>query len=324
MIFWKGKGDKEVTPDRPGETWVSRLGMGLAKSSAKLGQDISDLFTKEQLDENALERLEEILIQDDLGPKTTAQIMADFSSARFDENATEKDIREALAESMARVLEPVAKDLTIIKPQTGPFTILVCGVNGVGKTTTIGKMAKYFKDGENKSVMIAAADTFRAAAVEQLEAWSQRANVAFYKKDVGADPAAVAFEAYEKAKAANVDILMIDTAGRLHNKSNLMAELQKIIRVLQKHDPALPHATLLVLDATTGQNAFEQVRVFKEMAPVTGLVVTKLDGSARGGVLVGLAGQFGIPAHFIGVGEGADDLRPFKAKDYARSLLGLS
>jgi len=324
MIFWKGKGDKEVTPDRPGETWVSRLGMGLAKSSAKLGQDISDLFTKSLLGEDALERLEEILIQADLGPKTTAQIIADFSEKRFDESATEKDVREILAESMAKILEPAAQDLKIVKPQTGPFTILVCGVNGVGKTTTIGKMAKYFKETDKKSVMIAAGDTFRAAAVEQLEVWAGRVNCVFYKKDVGADPAAVAFEAYEKAKAANVDILMIDTAGRLHNKSNLMEELRKIIRVLQKHDAALPHATLLVLDATTGQNAFEQVRVFKDIAPVSGLVVTKLDGTARGGVLVGLAGQFGIPAHFIGVGEGADDLRPFKAKDYARSLLGLS
>lgn len=326
MIFSWGKGKEEkssTSADRPGETWVSRLGMGLAKSSAKLSQDIGDLFTKSKLDESSLEELEEILIQADLGPHTAARVIAAFSEKRFDENADAVQIRTALAESMAAILGPVAKPLAIEKPAAGPFTILVCGVNGVGKTTTIGKIAQKLSS-EKIKTMLAAGDTFRAAAVEQLAEWARRTGSAFYSKGEGADAAALAFEAYEKAKKDNADVLIIDTAGRLHNKSHLMAELQKVVRVLKKHDENLPHAVLLVLDATTGQNAFEQVRTFKDMINVTGLVVTKLDGSAKGGVVIGLADQFGIPVNFIGIGESAQDLQPFTAMDYARSLTGLS
>ncbi|HQX27836.1 MAG TPA: signal recognition particle-docking protein FtsY, partial [Alphaproteobacteria bacterium] len=256
------------------------------------------------------------------GPKTAAKVIREFSQKRFGDDAGEREIRTALAETMAETLDPVAKPLKIEKPANGPFVILVCGVNGVGKTTTIGKFAQRLKN-EGYKIMVAAGDTFRAAAVEQLKEWASRTNSGFYSKDVGADAASVAFESYEKAKKENIDVLLIDTAGRLHNKQNLMAELEKIVRVLKKQDENLPHATLLVLDATTGQNAFAQLETFKSMVNVTGLIVTKLDGSARGGVLVGLADQFGVPVHAIGIGEQAGDMQPFSARDYARSLMGL-
>lgn len=302
--------------------WFSRLTKGLSKSSTKLTTGISDLLLKSKLDASSLDDLEEILIQADLGPKTAAKIIVQFSEKRFAGDAEEKEIREALSGLMADMLNPVAKPLVITKPTNGPFVILVCGVNGAGKTTTIGKLGSQFKHQGHK-VMVAAADTFRAAAVEQLKEWSSRNSAAFYSKDVGADAASVTFEAYEKAKKENIDVLMIDTAGRLQNKSNLMAELEKIIRVLKKHDASLPHATLLVLDATTGQNAFSQVETFKSMVNVTGLIVTKLDGSAKGGVLVGLADQFGVPVHAVGIGENIEDLQPFNAREYANSLMGL-
>jgi fused signal recognition particle receptor len=316
--------EKEDLSDHTEEGgWLSRLGKGLSKSSNKLTQGITDLLTKSKLDENTLESLEEILIEADLGPKTAAKLIEGFSDARFSEEATAADIREALAQSMGEILEPFAKALEIRKPANGPFVILVCGVNGVGKTTTIGKLAHDLHFRQRKSVMLAAGDTFRAAAVEQLKEWANRSGSSFLGKDLGADAAAVAFEAYEKAKAENKDVLIIDTAGRLHNKANLMAELEKIIRVLKKQDESLPHATLLVLDATTGQNAFSQLETFKSMVNVTGLIVTKLDGSAKGGVLVGLAAQFGVPVHAIGIGEGVEDMQPFAAREYARSLMGL-
>jgi fused signal recognition particle receptor len=304
--------------------WLSRLTSGLSKSSNKFTQGISDLLTKSKLDADTLEGLEEILIEADLGPRTAARIMADFEDKRFGDEASSESVRAALADSMAEILEPVAKALEIKKPANGPFVILVCGVNGVGKTTTIGKLAHDLHYRQKKSVMLAAGDTFRAAAVEQLKEWSKRSGSAFIGKDIGADAAAVAFEAYEKAKAENMDVLIIDTAGRLHNKANLMAELEKIVRVLKKQDETLPHATLLVLDATTGQNAYTQLQTFKDMVNITGLIVTKLDGSARGGVLVGLAAQFGVPVHAIGIGEGVEDMQPFAAHEYARSLMGLS
>jgi fused signal recognition particle receptor len=302
--------------------WFSRLTKGLSKSSTKLTTGISDLLLKSKLDASALDGLEEILIQADLGPKTAAKVIEEFSAKRFGDDAGDREIRAALAEVMAKILEPVAKPLKIIRQANGPFVILVCGVNGVGKTTTIGKYARLLKQDGHK-VMVAAGDTFRAAAVEQLQEWAKRTGTLFYGKDIGADAAAVAFEAYEQAKKENVDVLLIDTAGRLHNKSNLMAELEKIVRVLKKQDQNLPHATLLVLDATTGQNAFSQLETFKNMVNVTGLIVTKLDGSARGGVLVGLADQFGVPVHAIGIGERASDMQPFSAREYADSLMGL-
>lgn len=302
--------------------WFSRLTKGLSKSSNKLTTGIADLLLKSKLDANSLDDLEEILIQADLGPKTAAKVIEGFSAKRFGSDAGEREIRAALSEVMAKILEPVAKPLEIKKPTNGPFVILVCGVNGAGKTTTIGKFAQRLR-GEGHKVMIAAGDTFRAAAVEQLHEWAKRTGALFYGKDIGADAAAVAFEAYEEARKQNADVLFIDTAGRLQNKSNLMAELEKIVRVLKKQDVAIPHATLLVLDATTGQNAFSQVETFKSMVNVTGLIVTKLDGSAKGGVLVGLADQFGVPVHAIGIGERAEDMQPFSAREYADSLMGL-
>lgn len=368
MMFWRKDKKEEpvdVVPaapvpeparegDRPGETWVSRMGWGLSKSSAKLGQGLSDLITKKKLDQDTLNNLEEVLITADLGPQTAAKVIADFSKDRFGKDLDEHEIRVALSASIAKILEPVAKPLIfeLPLPEGGgrgegvesllndqhitpppqsspsgggsklPFVVLVCGVNGAGKTTTIGKIAHNLqKDG--KKVAIAAGDTFRAAAVEQLKIWSDRTQSIFISKDTGADAAAVAFEAYNTAKAQNADVLLIDTAGRLHNKSNLMAELEKIIRVLKKHDETIPHATLLVLDSTTGQNAHAQVETFRDMVKVTGLVVTKLDGSAKGGVVVGLADRFNMPIHLIGVGEGIDDLQPFNAAEFSDSLVGV-
>jgi fused signal recognition particle receptor len=303
--------------------WLSRLSRGLSKSTHKITQGISDLLTKSKLDQDALDRLEEILIEADLGPKTAAKVIEKFAQGRFGKDISEQEIREALAQTITDILNPVAKTLTFKKPASGPMTILVCGVNGAGKTTTIGKLAHIFKYTEHHSVMMAAGDTFRAAAVEQLEIWAKRTNCKLVKKDIAADCAAVAFEAYEQAKKENIDILLIDTAGRLQNKKNLMAELEKMIRVLKKQNEALPHEVLLVLDSTTGQNAFSQLETFKEIVKVTGLIVTKLDGSAKGGVLVGLADQFGVPVYAIGVGEAVEDLQPFHAREFARSLMGL-
>lgn len=303
--------------------WFSRLTGGLSKSTNKITQGITDVLTKSKLDQETLDDLEDVLVTADLGPVTAANVIEEFSKDRFGKDISEEEIKEALAEVMEEMLEPVALPLEIEQPAEGPFVLLVCGVNGAGKTTTIGKYTKQLQQEQGKSVMIAAADTFRAAAIEQLAEWARRADAQMFSKDVGTDAASVAFEAYEKAKAENVDILIIDTAGRLQNKKNLMEELEKIIRVLKKKDEAIPHATLLVLDSTTGQNAYSQVETFKEMVDVTGLIVTKLDGSAKGGVLIGLADQFELPVHAIGVGEGIEDLRPFTARDYARSLVGL-
>lgn len=302
--------------------WFTKLANGLSRSSAKFTQGLTDIFTKSKLDAKDLEALEEVLIAADLGPKTAAKIVASFADRKFDDNATTNQIKEALAQDIEALLTPVAKPLDIQKAENGPFVVLVTGVNGVGKTTTIGKLG-YQIQRQGHRVMLAAADTFRAAAVEQIQIWGQRLHVPVVSKDIGADAAAVAFEAYEKAKKENYDVLIVDTAGRLHNKNDLMAELGKIVRVLGKNDTTAPHATLLVLDATTGQNAFSQVEAFKEIAKITGLVVTKLDGSAKGGVVVGLADRFGLPVHAVGVGEGIEDLQPFTAKDYARSLVGL-
>ncbi len=305
------------------ENWFSRLTRGLSKSTNKLTQGISDVLTKKKLDPTNLQDLEDVLIEADLGPKTAAYIAGRLAARKFDRDVDEKTIKLALAEEITSILSPYATIFSPQKPASGPYTILVCGVNGVGKTTTIGKMAKQFHIEQHKTVMIAAGDTFRAAAVEQLRIWSERARVPLVARDIGADAAAVAFEAYTQAEQAGTDILLIDTAGRLQNKSNLMAELEKIVRVLKKKNADLPHAVLLVLDATTGQNAYSQVEVFKQMVNVTGLIVTKLDGSAKGGVVVGLAEQFKLPIIALGVGEGVEDLRPFIAQDFAKALVGL-
>ena len=303
--------------------WLSRLTSGLTKSSHKISTGISDLLTKHKLDQETLDQLEEVLIAADLGPTTAAKIINTFSKDRFGKDITELALKEALAESIATILTPVAKPLFIQKPEQGPFTILVCGVNGVGKTTTIGKLAQTYHMKHKHSMLLAAGDTFRAAAVEQLQIWATRTHTGFFSKDLGADAAAVAYEAYDKAKQDGTDILMIDTAGRLHNKANLMDELGKIVRVLKKHEAPLPHEVLLVLDATTGQNAIAQVETFKEMVNVTGLIVTKLDGSARGGIVVTLADKFGLPIYAVGVGETAEDLQPFHAEEFAKGLVGL-
>ena len=303
--------------------WLSRLTGGLSKSTNKITQGLTDLVTKKKLDQDTLDNLEELLIEADLGPKTAMKVVEDFAEGRFGKDLSEEEIREALAESMASILGPVAKPLEVNKPADGPFVILMCGVNGAGKTTTIGKLAHKLKYEDGLNVMMAAGDTFRAAAVEQLGVWAQRTGSTLIKKDVGADAAAVAFEAYSQAKEQGADVLLIDTAGRLQNKVGLMEELAKIIRVLKKQNENLPHETVLVLDSTTGQNAFSQLETFKNMVDVSGLIVTKLDGSAKGGVLVGLADQFNVPVYAIGVGEAVEDMQPFSPKEYARSLMGL-
>lgn len=311
----------EDAPDGDSEGgWLSRLKKGLSKSSDKLSGGLVDLLTKRKLDSQALEELEDALIMADLGPKTAAKIVKDFAENRFGKDIEADEVKQALSQQIADILTPVAKPLNIEGAK--PFVILVCGVNGVGKTTTIGKLAAQLKR-DGQSVMLGAGDTFRAAAVEQLQIWGQRNTVPVVTKDIGSDAAAVAFESLESAKAQDIDVLMIDTAGRLHNKKCLMEELAKMTRVLKKQDETAPHACLLVLDGTTGQNAHAQVEAFKDMVDITGLIVTKLDGSAKGGVVVSLADQFGLPVHAIGVGEGAGDLNPFEAKDYANTLLGI-
>ncbi len=317
------KEEEEFEDDSDEGGWLSRLTSGLTKSSQKFSTGISDILTKKKLDQQTLDDLEELLITADLGPTTAAKVIADFAKDRFGKDIDEVELKSALAGSIAKILDPVTKPLVITPPAKGPFTILVCGVNGVGKTTTIGKLAQNFHMKEKRSVLLAAGDTFRAAAVEQLQIWAERTHTQFYAKDLGADSAAVAYEAYEKAIKETSDILMIDTAGRLHNKANLMEELGKVVRVLKKHNDSLPHECLLVLDATTGQNAIAQVETFKEMVNVTGLVVTKLDGSARGGIVVSLADKFKLPIYAIGVGETAEDMQPFHAREFAESLVGI-
>jgi len=301
--------------------WLGRLKRGLSRSSSKLTSGITDLFTKRKLDDAALEDLEDLLISADLGVTTAAKLAQSLASTRFNKEVSPDEVRTALAEEAARMLEPVAKPLTV-DPARKPHVILVCGVNGSGKTTTIGKLAKQLNE-QGRSVILAAGDTFRAAAVEQLQVWGQRSNCPVVAKDIGADAAGLAFDALQRAQQEQADVLIIDTAGRLQNKKNLMAELEKVVRVIKKLDEGAPHDCLLVLDATVGQNAHSQVEIFRDMVNVTGLVMTKLDGSAKGGVVVALAEKFGLPVHAVGVGESIDDMRPFKADDFARSLMGL-
>ena len=300
--------------------FFSRLKDGLAKSTQKLTGGISAVITRRKLDDVALAELEETLIAADLGPAVAEKIIASFRRTRFGKDVTDAEVRAALAEEIAAILAPVARPL-IPDRTLRPHVILVAGVNGTGKTTTIGKLAQLWRDEGLRSVLVAG-DTFRAAAVEQLQIWGERVGVKVVAGAAEADPAGLAFDALTQARADGADVLLIDTAGRLHNKSALMEELRKIIRVLRKQDPTAPHSVLLVLDATTGQNALEQVRVFRDMVDVTGLVVTKLDGSARGGVVVALAEAFGLPVHAVGVGERAGDLRPFDAMEFARGLVG--
>jgi fused signal recognition particle receptor len=303
--------------------WLGRLRAGLGKSSSRLADGIGSIFSERKLDTATLQDLEDLLIAADLGVETAARLTEQVSNRRFATDVPATEIRAALASDIAAILAPVARSFdAMTQPETGPQVILVVGVNGTGKTTTIGKLAQRLRE-QDKSVVMAAGDTFRAAAIDQLKLWGERTGATVVAQDTGTDPAAVAFDALEYARTERADVLLIDTAGRLHNKADLMAELEKVIRVLRKIDPAVPHEVLLVLDATTGQNAHAQVETFKELVDVSGLVVTKLDGSARGGVIVALADRFGLPIYAIGVGEGADDLRPFAAQDFAESLLGL-
>jgi fused signal recognition particle receptor len=307
--------------ERKSGGWFQRLKQGLQRSSSRLSGGITDLFTKRKLDAASLDQLEELLIGADLGVGLASEVTATLRRTRFDQEVSPEEIRVTLAGEIAKRLTPVALPLPL-DGAARPLVVLVVGVNGSGKTTTIGKLAKQWRD-EGRSVLMAAGDTFRAAAVEQLKIWGERTGTSVLARETGADAAGLAFEAYERARRENIDVLLIDTAGRLHNKANLMAELQKVLRALKKIDPAAPHSVLLVLDATVGQNAHQQVEIFRSMVGVTGLVMTKLDGTARGGVLVALAEKFGLPIHFIGVGEGADDLRPFEADAFARGIVGL-
>lgn len=317
----------EEIADKPEENpaekkgWLGRLRAGLSRTSSRLSDGIGGIFTRRKLDDEALEELEELLITSDLGVETAGRLSAALAKTRFDTEVSAEEVRTALADEVAVILEPVAKPLTI-NPAHRPHIVLVTGVNGSGKTTTIGKLAKRLTE-DGKSVMLAAGDTFRAAAIEQLKIWGDRTGCPVVSSAQGSDAASLAFEAIDRARAENVDVLLIDTAGRLQNREDLMQQLQKVVRVITKQDASAPHDCLLVLDATTGQNAHSQVETFRDMCDVTGLVVTKLDGSARGGVLVALAEKFGLPVHAIGVGEGEDDLRPFEARAFARSLVGL-
>jgi len=302
-------------------SWFQRLKQGLSKSSSRLTEGLTAILVKRKLDQDTLDEIEELLISADLGPGTAAKLAGDLGRSRFGKEVTDDEVRIFLADQIAALLAPVAVPLDPAPAK--PFVVLVVGVNGVGKTTTIGKLAEHYR-GQGKRVMMAAGDTFRAAAVAQLAIWGERTGTPVVQKGEGADPAALAYEALERARREDIDVLLIDTAGRLHNKAGLMEELAKVVRVLQKQDPAAPHSTLLVLDATTGQNAISQVETFRSLVKVNGLVVTKLDGSAKGGVLVALAEKFKLPVHAIGVGETAQDLQPFDPQDFARSLMGVT
>jgi fused signal recognition particle receptor len=298
--------------------WLQRLKAGLTKTSSRLTQDITGIFTKRKLDAATLQELEDLLIQADLGVETAMRITDALAKDRHNKEISPEEVRAVLAAEVERTLAPVAKPLQIDDADK-PHVILVVGVNGTGKTTTIGKMAQRLAQ-DGKKVLLAAGDTFRAAAIDQLKIWGERTGAEVIARNVGADSAGLAFDALQRARETDCDVLLIDTAGRLQNKQALMDELEKVLRVLRKIDPRAPHQVLLVLDATTGQNALNQVEVFKDKAGVTGLIMTKLDGTARGGILVAISAKFGIPVHAIGVGEGVDDLSQFDAGEFARAI----
>lgn len=335
LKFFKGKNKEEKKADMPAsdpnplpkgegiekQSWAARLKSGLSKSSNKLNEGLKDILVRKKLDKQAIEELEDLLISSDMGAATASSIVSDLSKDKFDKDISADEIKAYISDKISKILAPVAKPIEI-KSENRPHVILVCGVNGAGKTTTIGKLAKEWQD-SGKKVMLAACDTFRAAAVEQLEVWADRAGCEFVSGELHSDPASVAYSAFEQAKANRVDILVIDTAGRLQNKKNLMEQLSKVIRVIKKVDENSPHDTIIILDATTGQNANSQVKIFKEIVDITGIILTKLDGTAKGGVLVSLAQQFKLPIHAIGVGEAVTDLKPFDAKEFADNLVGL-
>ncbi|MCB1476047.1 MAG: signal recognition particle-docking protein FtsY [Rhodobiaceae bacterium] len=314
--------EPEIAPsEAPRRGWFSRLRDGLSKSSNALSEGIANIVSRRKLDDETIQDLEDVLIQADLGVETATRITETLAASRYDKQIAPEEVRAVLAAEVGRVLEPVARPLEIGKGK--PHVILVVGVNGSGKTTTIGKLAqKFARDG--RKVMLAAGDTFRAAAIEQLKIWGERSGAPVVAGNTGADASGLAFDAMARARQEGSDVLLIDTAGRLQNKTDLMAELEKVIRVIGKQDPEAPHSVLLVLDATTGQNALTQAEIFTKIAGVTGIVMTKLDGTARGGILVAIAAKYALPVHFIGVGEGIDDLQPFEADEFAEAIAGLA
>ncbi len=322
--LWGSKSASDVpAPDASGERakpggFFARLKLGLGKTSSKLSEGIGGLFTKRKLSTETLDDLEDVLIEADLGLETAERIIATLRKGRYEKGIGADDVRAVLKVEVERVLGPVARPLTI-DPAVKPFVILVVGVNGTGKTTTIGKLAAHFRR-DGKAVMLAAGDTFRAAAIDQLKIWGERTGSEVVAGEVGSDAAGLVFDAVSSARDRGADVLLVDTAGRLQNKEGLMEELAKVLRVMRKVEPTAPHAVLLVLDATTGQNALSQVDVFRERAGVTGLVMTKLDGTARGGILVAISAKHALPVHAIGIGEGVDDLQPFDAGEFAQAI----
>ncbi len=311
--------DRQAAP-APRPSWFQRLASGLKRSSDQLTGGIAAVFTKKKLDQAMLDELEDVLIQADFGIDMASSVTEALRRDRFDRDIAPDEVRAVLATEVEKVLGAVARPLDIDSAQK-PFVILMVGVNGSGKTTTIGKLASLL-GAQGRSVMLAAGDTFRAAAIEQLEVWGRRTGAPVVSRPAGSDASGLAFDAMTEAREQGKDVLIIDTAGRLQNRDELMSELEKIIRVIKKVDPTAPHATLLTLDATTGQNALNQVDIFGKRAGVTGLVMTKLDGTARGGILVAIARKYGLPVHFIGVGEGVDNLEAFAAADFARAIVG--
>jgi len=301
--------------------WYKRLSEGLKRSTGALAGGIAEIVGKRRLDEATLEELEDLLIASDIGVTAAAKVTETLARERFGKEVSADEVKAVLAEQVGAILRPVAVPLQV-RPGHRPHIILVTGVNGSGKTTTIGKLAKQFRDAGH-SVMLAAGDTFRAAAIEQLCIWGERVDSEVVTTKLGGDAAGLAFEAMDRARTAGVDVLLIDTAGRLQNREELMAELAKVIRVIKKKDETAPQDTLIVLDATTGQNAIRQVEVFQQLASISGIVMTKLDGTAKGGVLVAVAERFGLPIHAVGIGEDVDDLRPFDADSFARALVGV-
>ena len=311
----------DTTPETPKLSWWRRLSDGLKRTSSSLGTAVADLVTKRKLDRAMLDEIEDVLLRADLGTAVAVRIADAVGAGRYDKAISADEVKSVVASEVEKVLAPVAKPLVIDAAQK-PFVILVVGVNGSGKTTTIGKLAAKLS-AEGRKIMMAAGDTFRAAAIEQLKVWGERTRSPVIAGAQGSDSASLAFNALTAAKEQNIDVLLVDTAGRLQNKAELMNELEKVVRVIKKVDASAPHAVLLVLDATVGQNALSQVEAFQRTAGVTGLVMTKLDGTARGGILVALAEKFKLPVHFIGVGEGVDDLAPFTARDFANAIAGI-
>lgn len=319
-VFEGAADEAEPALEKKPKNWFSRLTSGLKKTSDQLGENIGAVFTKKKLDAQTLEEFEDVLIQADLGIETAMAITQELEKDRFDKEISTEDVRKILAREVEKTLNPVAIPFEIDNSKK-PFVILMVGVNGSGKTTTIGKLADRFSR-EGKKVLLAAGDTFRAAAIEQLQIWGERTSCEVIVRPAGSDASGLAFDAVKQAQEDSADILIIDTAGRLQNRDELMAELEKIIRVIKKVDESAPHGVLLTLDATTGQNALQQVEIFGQRAGVTGLVMTKLDGTARGGILVAIAKKYALPVHYIGVGEAIEDLEPFSPKEFAAAIAG--